>query len=252
MCGSKFKYYMVFEHKDMEIQGSYTMDSKEGEKMEKTQGRYFLPEGDSMAGKNILFISYRHKDIAYLTQVLDLLINRTEYAIWYDDNLSAGERFDDEIKDVIKRSVVMVQLVTPSYFEDNSYTFLKEVPFSKEVGTKIAAICMENDSNTLHIIRESKPDFLCCIWDKDSVESFLCALNNFNVPINMEEKIYFYNKKVNCDYITPNEMFQLAKAFADGCSVEIHKEEAIRYARMGTLCHIEGAQELLHGLETTE
>ena len=26
MCGSKFKYYMVFEHKDMEIQGSYTMD----------------------------------------------------------------------------------------------------------------------------------------------------------------------------------------------------------------------------------
>lgn len=26
MCGSRFKYYMVFEHKDMEIQGSYTMD----------------------------------------------------------------------------------------------------------------------------------------------------------------------------------------------------------------------------------
>lgn len=26
MCGSKFKYYMVFEHKEMEIQGSYTMD----------------------------------------------------------------------------------------------------------------------------------------------------------------------------------------------------------------------------------
>lgn len=26
MCGSKFKYYMVFEHKDMEIHGSYTMD----------------------------------------------------------------------------------------------------------------------------------------------------------------------------------------------------------------------------------
>lgn len=26
MCGEKFKYYMVFEHKDMEIQGSYTMD----------------------------------------------------------------------------------------------------------------------------------------------------------------------------------------------------------------------------------
>lgn len=26
MCGSKFKYYMVFEHKNMEIQGSYTMD----------------------------------------------------------------------------------------------------------------------------------------------------------------------------------------------------------------------------------
>lgn len=26
MCGSKFKYYMVFEHKEMEIQGSYMMD----------------------------------------------------------------------------------------------------------------------------------------------------------------------------------------------------------------------------------
>ena len=26
MCGSRFKYYMVFEHKDMEIPGSYTMD----------------------------------------------------------------------------------------------------------------------------------------------------------------------------------------------------------------------------------
>ena len=26
ICGNQFKYYMVFEHKDMEIQGSYTMD----------------------------------------------------------------------------------------------------------------------------------------------------------------------------------------------------------------------------------
>ena len=26
MCGSKFKYYMVFEKSDMQIQGSYTMD----------------------------------------------------------------------------------------------------------------------------------------------------------------------------------------------------------------------------------
>ena len=26
MCGEKYKYYMVFDHKDMEIQGSYTLD----------------------------------------------------------------------------------------------------------------------------------------------------------------------------------------------------------------------------------
>lgn len=205
-----------------------------------------------MVGKNILFISYRHIDMKYLESVLGLLVNRTEYAIWYDDNLAAGERFDDEIKSYLGRSVVMIQLATSSYFKENSYTFRKELPYAKELGVKIGAICLEDDPSVTQILQESAPDFLCYIWDNNSVDSFLNALNEYNNPISLNEKINFYQKKINCDYITPNEMFQLAKAFADGYPVKIRNDEAIRYTRLASLCNIEGADELLSRLETAK
>lgn len=210
---------------------------------------YLLPEGESIANKNILFISYRHKDIHYLKPLIDLLHRTTNYAIWYDDNLQAGERYNDEIESILKRAVVMVQLITPSYFEPESYTMMKEVPFAIKTGIKIAAVYMDN-TVLCDSVHGNKPDFCCVYNDPSSVDSFIGELNDYERLTLSNDPLHFCQKKINCTYITANEMFLLAQAFADGHFAQISKEEAIRYAYIADACEIFGSQELLRRLET--
>ena len=73
--------------------------------------KFFSGNNDSVAEKNIIFISYRHIDAGYRDKILKLLKDLQGISIWYDDYLSAGEFFDYEIQEVLMLSDCIIQLV---------------------------------------------------------------------------------------------------------------------------------------------
>lgn len=217
--------------------------------MKRTRMKLLLPDGVSPAGRNIAFISYRHKDFGYIDSVIELLLKETNFAIWYDNNLTAGEKFDDEIRDAINRSIVMIQIVTPSYFESSSYTIEQELPYAKSAGLKTVAICIDSSVLGLTEVMKHNPDYICSLDNPDSVAIFLSALRAIDTEVSFDEQIRRCVKKQNRAYMTPEDMFLLAQLYAQGCCKAIGLDEAIRFARMADLCGVYGANNLVQNLE---
>lgn len=217
--------------------------------MKQTRMKLLVPEGTNPAGRNIVFISYRHNDAVHAAAVIDLLLKETDFAIWYDDNLAVGEKFDDEIRDALDSSIAMIQVVTPSYFERGSYTVEQEIPYARSIGLKIAAICMDASALLSAEIVKRKPDHVCSFDDPDSVSAFLSALRVMDRETGPEEQALRSLKKRNRAFATPEDMFLLAQLFLRGKTDAFGCDEAIRFASMAALCGMDGAEDLLRQLE---
>ena len=181
--------------------------------MSQTRMKLLLPDGATAAGKNIVFISYRHSDAEYAAVVIDLLLKETDLAIWYDDNLSAGEKFDEEIRDALDRSIAMIQIVTPTYYEVGSYTVEKEIPYAKSAGLVLAAVCISTSDRLAAEITKHAPDYSCALDNPDSIRVFCSALCSMDKEADMEERMLRSLKKRNRGYATPEDMFLLAQLY---------------------------------------
>ena len=81
-----------------------------------------------------IFLSYRKKDRQY-AQELMRLIHKNDFcrdlAIWYDEYLTLGENFNDEIEDAIKKSGLFTLAVTPNLINEENYVHTNEFPMAK-------------------------------------------------------------------------------------------------------------------------
>jgi hypothetical protein len=62
-----------------------------------------------------IFISYAHEDVDYLEglkKFLQPLVSRQKIALWTDDRLLAGQRWDDEIKSSLKNADILLLLAS--------------------------------------------------------------------------------------------------------------------------------------------
>ena len=82
-----------------------------------------------------IFLSYRKKDRRY-AQELMRLIHRNEFcrdlAIWYDEFLTPGEDFNDNIKAALDKSVLFALAVTPNLINEKNYVMTVEYPEAKD------------------------------------------------------------------------------------------------------------------------
>ncbi|MGN1303537.1 MAG: toll/interleukin-1 receptor domain-containing protein [Oscillospiraceae bacterium] len=108
-----------------------------------------------------VFISYRKKDRAYANQLIDI-IHRNPFmrdiAVWYDEFLVPGEKFDDSIKKVLEKSSLFVMNITPNLIEDN-YIQNIEYPIAKKIGKSILPVEMvKTDISELNRRYEALPE----------------------------------------------------------------------------------------------
>ena len=101
-----------------------------------------------------LFLSYRKKDIAEVRKFMKTFHNIPDFqsiAIWYDNFLTAGRVFDDEIRNSIDKADVFVLLVTPHITESGNYVLTEEYPYALKQKKKIVAVeVLSTDSVTFH------------------------------------------------------------------------------------------------------
>ena len=97
-----------------------------------------------------IFLSYRKKDRRYANELMRLIHAKQEFrdiAIWYDEFLTPGESFNENIRRMMKESKLFTLLVTPNLLEKPdgkpNYVMEHEYPDARDAGMKILPAEME-------------------------------------------------------------------------------------------------------------
>ena len=114
-----------------------------------------------------IFLSYRKKDRKYANELMKLIHRNPEcedIAIWFDEFITPGESFRENINKILNDSKLFALLVTPSLLErhsDGSPNFImkEEYPAAKNQGKRILpAEMVETDKEALKREFEDIPE----------------------------------------------------------------------------------------------
>jgi tetratricopeptide (TPR) repeat protein len=90
-----------------------------------------------------VFLSYRKKNVHEAREFMRKLHSIEGFetiSVWYDNFLTAGRNFNDEIRGSIKDSDAFVLLVTPDLATEGNYVQTTEYPFARENGKTVIAV----------------------------------------------------------------------------------------------------------------
>lgn len=164
-----------------------------------------------------IFLSYRKKDRKYASELMKLIHGFPEFrdiAIWYDEYLTPGENFRDNIERALESSDLMALLVTPNILEekDNKPNFVmaEEYPRAMALGKRIIPAEMETTDH-LELIQKFIGIPTCVDpSDKEALkESLIDALYGIAISENNND---------------PEHNFLIGLAYLDGIDVEVDRE----------------------------
>lgn len=90
-----------------------------------------------------IFLSYRKKDLAEAKKLLEIIKEMEEMwdtSVWYDDYLTPGEDYNDEIDNAIDECDLFLLLVTPNLLEEGNYVSTIEYPKAEERKKPVLAV----------------------------------------------------------------------------------------------------------------
>lgn len=233
------------------------------EKLEKHLSDILL--GDEMTKKiknefdAYIFLSYRKAD-RKCAQELMRLIHKNKYyrdvAIWYDEFLTIGEDYRENIKETLQNSGLFVLVVTPNLllpgsFGGVNYVMKEEYPTAKKTDVNILPVEMEKTNRSE--LEKLYPDIPLCvdpnnddmmrrflisaIWDmgvreidNSAEHSFLIGLaylGGIDVEVDRERAVTLIEDAANCGLAETME--KLVSMYRTGEGVERNYEEAIKW-----------------------
>ena len=169
-----------------------------------------------------IFLSYRKKDRKYANELMKLIHKNPkceDIAIWFDEFLTPGESFRENIAKILKDSKLFTLLVTPSLlerYEDGTPNFVmrEEYPAAKRQGKRILPAEMVN-TNKEELVRDYEGIPECT--DPMDEESFNKRLLDSLVGIAITEN--------NND---PEHNYLIGLAYLKGIDVEIDIDRGVR------------------------
>ena len=163
-----------------------------------------------------IFLSYRKKDRHHANELMHLIHKNPKYrdvAIWYDEFLTPGENFNENIDKALKRCDLFTLLVTPNLINEKNYVRSVEYPMAKKNGKKILPAQMQKTSRLpLKMQYRGIPD---CVDAHDSA-----ALDS-----SINDALKTLALKPNED--DPEHNYLLGIAYLEGIDVEVNKEYAV-------------------------
>ena len=166
-----------------------------------------------------IFLSYRKKDRRYANELMRLIHNIPgceDIAIWFDEFLTPGESFKENIEKILDDCKLFTLLVTPNLLEEPdgkpNFVMGEEYPKACKAGKTILPTEMEKtDKIALAGKFKNIPE---CIKPKDG-EAFSAQF---------VESLQRIATETNN---TPEHNFLIGLAYLDGIDVEIDRERAV-------------------------
>ena len=161
-----------------------------------------------------IFLSYRKKDRKYANQLMRIIHSKPEcrdIAIWYDEFLTPGESFRENIDKILADSKLFTLLVTPNLLEDHNFVMDNEYPAAIKSGISIIPAEMEDtDHNTLAEKYENLPEIANPYDDEAFRNRLVDTLSSLAIKSNDTD---------------PEHNFLIGLAYLDGIDVEVTAKE---------------------------
>lgn len=172
-----------------------------------------------------IFLSYRKKDRKYANELMRLIHSNPEcrdIAVWFDEFLTPGESFRENIERLLEDCGLFALLVTPHLLEKvtdengeerDNYVVGVELPAARkkyeEKGTDIIAVEME----------DTDKEALLSISISDPV--------NFKDPEFRKRLLEAVSRMAITSNNTPEHNYLIGLAYLDGIDVEVDRERAV-------------------------
>ncbi len=203
-----------------------------------------------------IFISYRKKDRNHANELMKLIHKNPEFrniAIWYDEFLTPGEYFENEINEALAASDLFALLVTPNLISEENYIQNVEYPLAKKNGKTILPI--EFEKTNKKELEQQYPKIPECINSKDrsalNTSIFealktmclqtknegpehcyligLAYLDGIDVEVNVPYGVELIKRAANKKYILA--MTKLYEMYNYGSYVHVDYNEAFKWAK---------------------
>lgn len=168
-----------------------------------------------------IFLSYRKKDRHYANELMGLIHRNPmcrDVAVWYDEFLTPGESFNENIDKALEKSDLFALLVTPNLVKEENYVHLVEYPKACDDGKKILpAEMVQTDRKELERQYPGIPDCVNARTDTGLDDCIREALKDIALKANENDQVHNY---------------LIGLAYLEGIDVEVNKEYAIEMLTM--------------------
>ena len=163
-----------------------------------------------------IFLSYRKKDRKYANELMKIIHSNTEFldiAIWYDEFLTPGESFKENIDKVLDDSKLFLLLVTPNLLEEPNFVMDSEYPAAKNAGMTVIPAEMVDTS---HFKLKRKYKGLKGFTDGYDKELLYMQLEKALQGVHLK-------KRIN----DPEHNYLMGLAYLDGIDVEVNRARGV-------------------------
>ena len=162
-----------------------------------------------------VFLSYRKKDRALantLMRIIHSIPGCRDIAIWYDEFLTPGESFIQNIERAMEKSSLFTLLVTPNLLEEGNFVMTEEYPAAKRSGMDILPTEMVKTDRNLLVAKFDELPEPVKADDEHFSEALLSVIKKIAISENDSE---------------PEHNFLIGLAYLDGIDVEVDVERGI-------------------------
>ena len=164
-----------------------------------------------------VFLSYRKRDRVYANRLMRLIHEMPEcrdIAIWYDEFLTPGESFSDNIWRALDNSRLFALLVTPNVLEASNFVMREEYPEARRRGMEIIpAEMVKTDRRELERNYEGIPE--CVNAESGELFRHRMALMAKRIATAPKKNDHTHN-------------FLIGLAYLEGIDVEVDRERALK------------------------
>ena len=183
-----------------------------------------------------VFLSYRKKDRKHANELMKIIHNIPgcrDIAVWYDEFLTPGESFMENISRAMQNSRLFALLVTPNLLEEGNFVMREEYPAAKNAGMDILPTEMEKTDRDR--LRAKFIDIPEPVLASDVVfkETLLKTIEKIAKTENDSE---------------PEHNFLIGLAYLNGIDVEKDADRGIQLITMAADAGLAEAMEVLYNL----
>ena len=183
-----------------------------------------------------IFLSYRKKDRRYaneLMRIIHSIPGCRDIAVWYDEFLTPGESFMENISKAMEQSRLFTLLVTPNVLEDGNFVMSREYPAARQANMKILPAEMEQT-------------------DHDELSNKFLDIPECVYPSNVgfdEILLEAISKIAKTDNDNdPAHNFLIGLAYLEGIDVEVNRDRGIELITSAAEAGLPEAMEKLYNI----